>query len=97
MSFPKRTSLKSFGLSSAHHDCSQPMNPRGFLTLPVPTQAVPLERVELMDLILVIALFVVFLRWLQVETHRRWRWVMAATVVVSGVFTIGHIVNVWAG
>ena len=40
---------------------------------------------------------VVFLRWLQVETHRRWRWVMAATVVVSGVFTIGHIVNVWAG
>ena len=50
-----------------------------------------------MDLILVIALFVVFLRWLQVETHRRWRWVMAATVVVSGVFTIGHMVNVWAG
>ena len=50
-----------------------------------------------MDLILVIALIVVFLRWLQVETHRRWRWVMAAVVVVSGVFTIGHMVNVWAG
>ena len=50
-----------------------------------------------MDLVFAVALLIVFLRWLQVEAHRRWRWTMAAVVVVSGVFTIGHIVNVWAG